>query len=67
MDMLISPMPGFDTKAFPSADLLEYPLQFLFNVLVSQYLAAILRCPYQMIIADIDTMAELVQSSIGHT
>lgn len=66
MDMLVSDVPGPDLESLPSTDQLEYSLEFLFNVIISQYLSAILGRPNHMVVADPGAMAELVQSSVGH-
>ena len=66
--MIISHMPGMDGPAFPMADHLEDPLQFLFDVLVGQHLAAIFGGPNQMVLAGVGAVAlRLVESSIGDT
>ena len=67
MDVFISDVPGLDSESFPATDLFENSFQFVFNVLVSQYFSSILWGPDHMVFAEVGTMTELVQSSIGHT
>lgn len=68
MKMIISHMPGMNRPAFPVADHLEDPLQFLFDVFVSQHLAAIFGGPNQMVLAGVGAVAlRLVESSITDT
>ena len=59
-------MPSVDRKPFPFAYHLEYSLQLLFNVLVGQYLTSIFGSPNEVVFADICTVAELIDSAIGH-
>ncbi len=61
MDMLISNIPGINSKAFPLGNLLELSLQLLFNVGACQYLAAILRRPNDVIAAMVRTVFQLVE------
>jgi len=58
--MIVSNMPTLHYEVFPIAYLLELSLQFVFNILVGKYLATILWCPDQMVLAIICTMIKIV-------
>ena len=61
MNVIISNMPCDNCKSFPLADKLEYPLQFLFDIIVSKNLSSLPRDPYHMVLAEVCGMFEFVE------
>lgn len=65
--MLITDVPGVYNEALPLADELDDSFELSFNVFIFQNLSSVLGCPDEMILADICTMAELIDSPVCHT
>jgi hypothetical protein len=64
MDMLIADVPLDQLKALPLADGFDYSFHLLFNVSIGQCLVAVFDYPNHVVLADVSTMAKIVQSTI---
>lgn len=64
VDMLITNVPGNDAEVFPLGDLAQYSFQFGFGILVLKYLASVPGGPNYMVLANVCTMRQMIQSCI---
>ena len=61
MDVLITNVPLDDAKAFPFGNELEYSFEFLFNIVICQYLASVPWSPNDMVLAKVCAVFEVVE------
>jgi hypothetical protein len=64
-DMFVPDAPGVDGDALPLADQLDDSLELEFNMLVFQHLAAVFGSPDEAVLADVGTVAQLINPSVG--
>jgi hypothetical protein len=67
VDMLLANVPGVEVEAFPFCYVLEHAFEFCLGVRVTQDLAAVLGCPYNVVVADPCCVGLLIQTSVCHS